>query len=133
MDWRVRLVIDTMTRDLGKPLALAQMAGLVNLSTSRLAHLFRAEAGCGPAHYLRNLRLDHARRLLEETPLSVKEIMVRVGINDPSHFCRAFIQRHGASPRRLRGRMMWHRAVDRVRARHSTGTVAALRATANDK
>jgi transcriptional regulator GlxA family with amidase domain len=102
MDWRVRQSIDTMERRLDQPLALTALAASVHLSPSRFAHLFHSETGCSPARYLRQLRLDAAKALLQETPLSVKEVMGRVGFNDPSHFTRHFKRRHGISPRETR-------------------------------
>src|SRR5262245_41933433 len=104
MDWRVRTAIDNMLHDLDRPLAVSELARRVNLSRSRLTHLFHTELGCSPARYLRQARLDRARQLVEETSLSIKEIMARVGFNDPSHFSRDFSKRHGASPRRIRAR-----------------------------
>jgi transcriptional regulator GlxA family with amidase domain len=104
MDWRIRIVVDLMKSELDRPLAVSALARSVNLSPSRFTHLFRHELGCGPAHYLRELRLDRARHLIEESTLSIKEIMASVGINDPSHFTRDFTRRHGASPRRFRAR-----------------------------
>jgi transcriptional regulator GlxA family with amidase domain len=100
----VRTTIDDMVHDLSRPLAVTELARRVNLSRSRLTHLFRAEVGCSPARYLREARLDRARHLVEETLLSIKEIMAQVGFNDPSHFSRDFSKRHGASPRRIRAR-----------------------------
>jgi AraC family transcriptional regulator of arabinose operon len=104
MDWRVRTAIDGMLRDIDRPLAVSELARRMNLSRSRLTHLFRTEVGCSPARYLRQARLDRARTLVEETSLSIKEIMARVGFNDPSHFSRDFSRRHGASPRKFRAR-----------------------------
>jgi transcriptional regulator GlxA family with amidase domain len=104
VDWRVRTAIDDMLRDIDRPLAVTELARRVNLSRSRLTHLFHTELGCSPARYLRQARLDRARQLVEETSLSIKEIMARVGFNDPSHFSRDFSKRHGASPRRIRAR-----------------------------
>jgi transcriptional regulator GlxA family with amidase domain len=104
MDWRVRTAIDTMLRDIERPLAVTELARRVNLSRSRLTHLFHTELGCSPARYLREARLDRARTLVENTSLSIKEIMARVGFNDPSHFSRDFSRRHGASPRKVRAR-----------------------------
>jgi AraC family transcriptional regulator of arabinose operon len=104
MDWRVRTAIDVMRKEIDRPLALATLAQRVNLSPSRFAHLFRQEAGCSPARYLRDLRLDCARALVEQSVLTIKEIMVCVGFNDPSHFTRAFVSRHGASPTKVRAR-----------------------------
>jgi transcriptional regulator GlxA family with amidase domain len=104
VDWRVRLIIEVMQRDLDRPLPIAKLADRVNLSPSRFAHLFQRDTGFSPTRYLRELRLDRARALAEESALSVKEIMARVGFNDPSHFTRDFKCRHGVSPRTLRVR-----------------------------
>src|SRR5262245_1605877 len=128
MDWRVQTVIDTMLRDLERPLAIGDLARRVNLSRSRLTHLFRVEVGCSPARYFRQARLDRARQLVEETSLSIKEIMARVGFNDPSHFSRDFSRRHGVSPRRLRARARSPGSHEQgpllqMSSRHSTRTV----------
>lgn len=104
MDWRVRQTIDVMQRNLHQPLSVVELGRLVNLSPSRFTHLFLSELGVGPKKYLRELRLDCARRLAEESTLSIKEIMARVGFNDPSHFARDFKRRHGVPPRTLRAR-----------------------------
>jgi transcriptional regulator GlxA family with amidase domain len=104
MDWRVQLLIDDMLKDIDRPLIVSDMARRVNLSRSRLTHLFRSEVGCSPGRYLREARLDRARQLVEESSLSIKEIMARVGFSDPSHFTRDFSRRHGASPRKIRAR-----------------------------
>jgi transcriptional regulator GlxA family with amidase domain len=98
------MAIDVMTEHLEERLSVGELGRRVNLSPSRFAHLFRHEIGYGPARYLRELRLDRARALVEESTLSIKEIMARVGFNDPSHFTRDFRRRHGASPRKIRAR-----------------------------
>jgi AraC family transcriptional regulator of arabinose operon len=104
MDGRVRAAIEIMDRELAAPLSVTELARRMNLSASRFAHLFRQETGCGPARFLRQLRLDRARDLVERSSLSIKEIMAAVGFNDPSHFTRDFAARHGAPPRRIRAR-----------------------------
>jgi AraC family transcriptional regulator of arabinose operon len=102
MDWRICHAVAVMQRDLALPLPLSALAGRVNLSQSRFSHLFRKETGESPAHYLRDLRLDHALILLLGSALSVKQIMAAVGFNDPSHFTRDFSHRHGTSPSEFR-------------------------------
>ena len=116
MDSRVQLLIDDMLKQIDRPLVVSEMARRVNLSRSRLTHLFRSEIGCSPGRYLRQARLDRARQLVEESSLSIKEIMARVGFNDPSHFTRDFARRHGASPRKIRARA---RSPDAVRKTQS--------------
>jgi AraC family transcriptional regulator of arabinose operon len=98
-------VIAVIDRDLNTPLRLADLAGLMNLSCSRFSHLFRTEYGCAPGAYIQARRLDHARTLLVDTTLSVKQVMSAVGVRDPSHFARDFKRRFGESPTVLRSRL----------------------------
>ncbi len=46
--------------------------------------------------------MQQARKLLEETFLSVKQIMSAVGLKDESHFTRDFKKAYGLSPVRYR-------------------------------
>lgn len=55
-----------------------------------------------PAKYLRLLRMQEARELLETTFLSVKEIRTRVGFGDESHFMRDFKKACGMTPAQYR-------------------------------
>jgi transcriptional regulator GlxA family with amidase domain len=104
VDERIAAVIERMERELQQPLGVADLAAGVNLSASRLIHLFRAETGLPPARYLRELRLRRARADLEQTFLSVKQIMFAAGFTDPSHFSRTFKRHYGVSPAAVRPR-----------------------------
>ena len=48
-----------------------------------------------PAQLVRRLRLDEARRLLEDTALPLKDISARTGLGDASTLWRAFTQQLG--------------------------------------
>ncbi|MBA3514912.1 MAG: helix-turn-helix transcriptional regulator [Pyrinomonadaceae bacterium] len=95
----VRFVIETDFRRAWDIEALAQM---INLSASRLRHLFTAEIGQTPAQYLKAVRMREAEMLLRTTLLSVKEIMNRVGISNESHFVHDFKKAHGLAPSKYR-------------------------------
>lgn len=86
---------------------LEEVARVVNLSQTRLRYLFKADTGATPAQYLKSLRMRKAKELLEETFLNVKQIMLRVGVKDQSHFVRDFRELYGHTPteyrRRVRG------------------------------
>jgi transcriptional regulator GlxA family with amidase domain len=104
MDPRIAQVIAAMEADSDGRLTVPALAASVNLSASRLAVLFRRETGVSPTRFLRALRMERARLLLERTSLTVREVMAFVGVNDPSHFSRDFSRHHGVAPSRLRER-----------------------------
>jgi len=105
MDPRVQTVITLMEHDFDQHLSLAILAKAVNLSPWRLCHIFKIDTSVAPLHYLRSLRMEHAKILLETTFLSVKQIMTEVGVSDESHFVRDFKSAYGVSPTRFRLRM----------------------------
>jgi transcriptional regulator GlxA family with amidase domain len=112
MDTRVLAVARTMQElvQARREISLAELSRAVNLSTSRLRHLFKEEAGVSPAQYVRLVRMRQARQLIESTFLTVKEVMSGVGVNDESHFTRDFKRYWGDSPTRYRER--WRGAAD---------------------
>lgn len=87
-----------MRDDVRGELSLAEFAQSVNLSVWRLCHIFKSDVGMPPIKYLRLLRMERAKGLLESSFLSVKEIAFRVGLSDESHFVRDFKSTYGFSP-----------------------------------
>jgi transcriptional regulator GlxA family with amidase domain len=72
-----------------------------------MCYLFKAEMRVSPGLYIRNLRVKRARELLETTSLSVKEIRLRVGMSDESHFTRYFKKAFGVTPSRHRAKALF--------------------------
>jgi AraC-like DNA-binding protein len=87
-----------MREDVRGELSLSEFAQSVNLSVWRLCHIFKSDVGMPPIRYLRLLRMERAKDLLESSFLSVKEIAFQVGLNDESHFVRDFKATYGFSP-----------------------------------
>jgi transcriptional regulator GlxA family with amidase domain len=102
MDQRVQIVIALIEEDLRRELSLEDLAMSVNLSASRLRHLFSAEIGISPTQYLKSIRIQKAKELLETSFLSVKQIMALVGVGDRNHFTSDFKKAYGASPTEYR-------------------------------
>ena len=99
MDPRTVVVLLELERRLADPVTVAELAESVNLSSSRLAHLFRKDVGTGPMRHLQVLRMERAATLLTRTSLLVTDVMKLVGYTDPSHFRRDFRRHHGLAPR----------------------------------
>jgi len=98
VDKRVEKIIQMMREDVRGELSLAEFAQSVNLSIWRLCHIFKSDVGMPRIRYLRLLRMERAKNLLESSFLSVKEIAFQVGLNDESHFVRDFKSTYGFSP-----------------------------------
>jgi AraC-like DNA-binding protein len=98
LDKRVEKIIEMMREDVRGELSLSEFAQSVNLSVWRLCHIFKSDVGMPPIRYLRQLRMERAKDLLESSFLSVKEIAFQVGLNDESHFVRDFKSTYGYSP-----------------------------------
>lgn len=99
-------VIDFIEANPGKRLALEELAMSMNLSASRLRHLFSSEMGVSPKQYQMTVRMEHAKHLIENTFLNVKEVMASVGVSDESHFVRDFERAYGLTPGRYRERFL---------------------------
>jgi transcriptional regulator GlxA family with amidase domain len=102
MDQRVKLVAELISKDLQRDLSLAVLARQVNLSSSRLRHLFKAQTGMSPHQYLKSLRMQTAKQLIDSTFLRVKEIRLRVGVHDKNRFARDFKKTYGVTPAQCR-------------------------------
>lgn len=65
-------------------------------------HAFRRAFGCSPREMLQRLRIEHAKNLLLESRLSIKEISARVGYSAPHDFNRTFNRYIGMPPSQWR-------------------------------
>jgi transcriptional regulator GlxA family with amidase domain len=85
-------------------LPVARLAKGVGMSPRTLSRWCRVHLDESPAELVRRLRVEEARRLLEETSLPLKAITARTGFGDASTMWRAFTQRLGVTPAAYRQR-----------------------------
>jgi AraC-like DNA-binding protein len=103
-DPRVAKVRDQLEKEFTRPINIASMAASVNLSPSRLQHLFKETFHISITAFVNNRRLQHAAFLLLNSHSRVSEICYAVGWNDPCRFDRVFHSRFGCSPSEFRRR-----------------------------
>jgi transcriptional regulator GlxA family with amidase domain len=106
MDQRVQRVKTLIESNFDRDLSVSEMARFVDLSVSHLQHLFKSDLEQSPAQYVQALRLERARELLETSSLSVKQILIRIGVKDRSNFERRFKHVYKLTPvqyRRMTG------------------------------
>ncbi|MFC5799983.1 GlxA family transcriptional regulator [Streptomyces formicae] len=85
-------------------LSVEALAARARLSPRQFARAFRAETGMTPGRYVDRVRLEHARRLLEDTGDGVEEISRACGYGTPEAMRRAFTKALGAAPAEYRRR-----------------------------
>jgi transcriptional regulator GlxA family with amidase domain len=85
-------------------LPVARLARGIGMSPRTLSRWCREHLDESPAEFVRRLRVDEARRLLEETSLPLKDVTARTGFGDASTMWRAFTQRLGVTPAAYRQR-----------------------------
>lgn len=66
------------------------MANMLGISTRTLNRRFKATTHKSPSKYLQQLKIDHAKDLLNHSNLSIADIAVQCGFNDMSYFCSCF-------------------------------------------
>lgn len=91
-------VVDNMHNHYDEAHDNATYAAACNLSVYRFIHLFRQLTGLSPCAYQTRIRIDRACDLLVSTTLSISEVAVMVGYNNPLYFSRLFHKLTGHSP-----------------------------------
>jgi AraC family transcriptional regulator of arabinose operon len=102
LDPRVRRAMDYLAANIRQPFDLETLARHCGLSVSRLAHLFKSEAGVSPQRYFEQQRMRQAGQLLRVTGLDIAEIATEVGYDDPFYFTNRFRRHTGKSPSQYR-------------------------------
>jgi transcriptional regulator GlxA family with amidase domain len=87
---------------LDESLGVESLARRVGMSPRNFARVFRRETGTTPAAYVEDLRVEAARRLLEDTDLTVAAVADRVGLKHAETLHRAFRRAVGTTPSRYR-------------------------------
>ncbi|WNS45963.1 response regulator [Paenibacillus sp. MMS20-IR301] len=88
-----------------KPLDLAMVSNHVSLNYAYFSNQFKKNIGKGFAEYLRDVRLDKARRLLAETDHKIVDITAMVGYESYKSFTRAFREVMDMQPTEYRQQM----------------------------
>ena len=87
-----------VTENLGTDLSVRALAAEAGMSERHFIRRFTAEIGCPPAAWVRNLRIEAARRQLEQGAATLKEVARRCGFGDEQSMRRAFQARLGVTP-----------------------------------
>ncbi len=77
-------------------------AKVFSITSGYVSQLFNTYSSCSFQDFLTQCRMDHARKLLKETDLTVYEVADRSGFSNYVHFVRRFREINGIPPGRFR-------------------------------
>lgn len=96
---------DLLHDSLAEPLAMEEIAHQVGIHPAHLSREFRRWFHCTPGEYLREQRIQLAKRRLAETDVTLAEIAYASGFSDQAHFSRIFRKCAGCTPSAYRRSM----------------------------
>lgn len=76
----------------------AALCTAMNMSRTQLFRRLKPLIRQAPACYIKTIRLQKAKELLETTSLTVGEVTYKTGFQSQSHFTKVFIQHYGVAP-----------------------------------
>lgn len=94
--------VELMTSHLADPLSPEQIATLAGSSARQLQRLFQAHFNMPMMSFYRDLRVEKADELLQQTGLSILDIALVTGFSSAAHFSRCFVQKYKMPPNRRR-------------------------------
>jgi AraC-like DNA-binding protein len=94
----IQQVIKYIHTHLGDNLTVRVLAGVIGRSGSHFYVVFKEETGMSPTQYVRQVRMERARYLLDGGMLTIKEIQSKVGFSDRSQFAKSFKAAYGITP-----------------------------------
>lgn len=84
---------------LAEPISVSELAARVNMTPPAFTRAFRKKFGCSPTQFMQSERMRRAKEcLVQQHPVTLKEIGVKIGIEDEFYFSRLFKKIEGVAP-----------------------------------
>jgi transcriptional regulator GlxA family with amidase domain len=100
----VSTVLRYVTDHMSEAFSMEQLADAVSVSRRTFSRLFAKYANVTPAVFVEQVRVDHARKLLENTDSPLKTVAYECGFHSATHMRMIFSRRLDTTPRQYRER-----------------------------
>ncbi len=91
-------VHDILTADLSRHISMREISDQMEVSETSLKNYFSAMFGMSVSEYMKELRLQHAAKLLSDSGLPISEVANQCGYSNQGRFARAFKETYGMLP-----------------------------------
>lgn len=103
---KVQLALGYIHENYNKDLNMAVVSNHISMNYSLFSQSFKQYTGKNFVSYLKELRVQEAKRLLEETDMRIIDISLAVGYENEKHFMKLFKAVCGVSPTEYRKNVM---------------------------
>lgn len=83
-------------------IGVEQLAEMVYMAPSYLSCVFKKETGQNLSKFIKSVRMEKAKEMLENTHMKIVNISTEVGYPNVSYFCQSFREYFGISPQKYR-------------------------------
>lgn len=101
-DARIDDILSYIHAHIAEPLSIPDLADSFHMHPNHFIRFFKDKTGQTPAKYIKIMKMELAKRYLEETDLYISEIMEKIGETDACSFSKQFKSIHMLSPREYR-------------------------------
>lgn len=99
---KIQQAVDYIRENFDKDLNMAVVSNHISMNYSLFSYVFKRYTGSNFVNYLKDIRIQEAKRLLEETDMKVVDISAKVGYGNEKHFMKIFKAACGVSPTEYR-------------------------------
>lgn len=99
---KIQQAVSYIKENYDKDLNMAVVSNHISMNYSLFSYVFKQYTGNNFVNYLKEIRIQEAKRLLEETDMKVVDISGRVGYENEKHFMKTFKASCGVSPTEYR-------------------------------
>lgn len=104
-DQKILQAITYIKENYFNDLNMAVVSNYISMNYSLFSYSFKQFTGSNFVNYLKNIRMEEAKKLLTGTELKVNEISQKVGYDNEKHFMKIFKNSCGVSPSEYRKNM----------------------------
>ncbi|MGY2293599.1 GlxA family transcriptional regulator [Pseudomonas sp. SDO528_S397] len=98
----VTTVMRYVTQHISEAISMEQLANAVSVSRRTFSRIFAKYAAVTPAVFVEQVRVDHARKMLEDTDAPLKTIAFNCGFRNSTHMRMIFSRRLNTTPKEYR-------------------------------
>jgi len=103
---RINKVVEFIQNNYSENHTIQYYANICNMERKYFITVFKQYVGVSPQRFRTNLRVEAAKKLLQNSDMTNENIAYAVGYSDPLYFSRVFKKYTGVSPKVFREKIL---------------------------